>query len=162
MRSAKAFAWFAWAALLLALPAFGQTNQPLNRAQSVRWDCIQSRRIICGKIVKVLPEGIVVDSGYANLDKFPLNHPWLLPGTMKAQPASNLIEANETDSICVGLVFLCDLPRKPIAKLYDYVHVEGYPVDHCAYTSVGNVKRTIRRFSLKLERAVQRKLDENG
>jgi hypothetical protein len=34
-----------------------------QRYEQTRVDCIQARRTICGKILKVLPAGLVVDSG---------------------------------------------------------------------------------------------------
>jgi hypothetical protein len=142
----------------------GQTNQSLSIAQRVgkiRWECIEKRRIICGKILKVLPEGLVVHSGYTNLMRPPLNASWLVPGAVRARPAANLVEGNEADSVCIGLVFLTDLPKKPVAKVYDYVNLEGFPTGQYTYTSVGNVQRTVRRFSAKLDKAVQWKSDES-
>ena len=137
-----------------------QTNQGLSlaqRYQETRMACIQSRRIICGKIVKILPDGLVVDSGYTNLMREPLNKSWLIPGTVTAARAVNLVEANEPDAICLGLVFLTDVPKSRGArpKLYDYVNLEGFPVGQYTYTSVGSLQRTVRQFTTKLENATQ-------
>ena len=124
--------------------------------QQIRAACIRSRCCICGKILKILPEGLVVESGYTNLLRSPLNRSWLVPGSVTANRATDLVEGNEPGSVCIGLVFVTDLPKprhlKP--KLYDYVIIEGYPTGHCTYTSVGNVQRTVRRFSAKLENSV--------
>ena len=43
-----------------------------ERAEAMRTVCIQGRRSICGKILQVLPEGLVVESGYTNLLREPL------------------------------------------------------------------------------------------
>jgi len=140
-----------------------QTNQTVSagrRVENARWESIQSRRIICGKILKVLPEGLVIDSGYTNLMRSPLDRSWLVPGTVAARPAVNLVEDNEPDAVCIGLVFLTDVPKKPVAKPYDYVDLRGYLSGQYIYTSVGDVRRTIRRFSAKLSKAVQWKLSE--
>ncbi len=131
-----------------------------QRVGKARWDCIQSRRIICGKILKVLADGLVIDSGYTNLMRFPLNRSWLAPGTVMAQRAANLVEDNQPEAICIGLVVLTDLPKKPVPKAYDYVILTGYPTGKRVYTSVGSVRRTVRKFSTKLEKAVQWKLEE--
>jgi hypothetical protein len=135
-----------------------QTNQGpalARRVQDTRLDCIQNRRTICGKIVKVLPEGLVVDSGYTNIMRAPLNRSWLVPGSVEERPAANLVEGNQPACVCIGLVFLTDLPKKPVAKVYDYVNLTGYPAGQYTYTSVGNIQRPVRKFSAKLNRAVQ-------
>jgi len=146
----------------------GQTNQDLFVAQdieAIRMDCIQNRRMICGKILKVLPDGLVVDSGYTDLSRAPLNSSWLVPGTVVVARASNLVENNQPDSPCIGLVFLTDLPklkaRNAKPKLFDYVNIGVFPTGQYTYTSVGDVRRTVRKFSASLQRAVQWKLDEN-
>jgi hypothetical protein len=137
-----------------------QTNQAsslVQRYQETRMACIQSRRIICGKIVKILPDGLVVDSGYTNLMREPLNKSWLIPGTVTAARAVNLVEASQPDAICIGLVFLTDVPKSRGArpKLYDYVNLEGFPVGQYTYTSVGSLQRTVRQFTTRLENATQ-------
>jgi hypothetical protein len=160
--------------LLVALPVWAQTNsapaalpsqtnQSLSRSQQIeafRAECIQHRRTICGKILKVLPDGLVVESGYTNLMRAPLNHSWLAPGSVKAMLAANLVEGQQPDCVCVGLVFLTNLPKKPAPKLYDYVDITGFPEGSYTYTSVGDLRRTVRRFSTKLSKAVQWHLDE--
>jgi hypothetical protein len=154
----------AFLAVFAALSATAQTNQDASfgqRVQQIRLDCIQKRRVICGKILKVLPDGVVVDSGYTNLVRPPLDSSWLLHGTVQAQRAINLVENNQQDSMCIGLVFLTDLPKKPVAAVYDYVNLAGFPAGQYTYTSVGNVQRTIRKFSTKLVKAVQWKVDED-
>jgi len=162
--------------LLLALPAWAQTNsapatlqsqtnKSLSRGQQIeafRADCIEKRRTICGKILKVLPDGLVVESGYTNLMRAPLSHSWLAPGSVKAALAANLIEGQQPDCVCVGLVFLTNLPKKPVPKVYDYVDITGYPMGTYTYTSVGDLRRTVRRFSTKLSKAVQWHLDERA
>jgi hypothetical protein len=137
-----------------------QTPSLAERIQQIRAACIQNRRSICGKILQVLPEGLVVDSGYTNLLRAPLNRSWLVPGTVTASRAAGLIEGREPGSICAGLVFLTDIPksRRLKPKAYDYVILEGYPTGQYTYTSVGNVQRSVRKFSAILEKAVDLKL----
>jgi hypothetical protein len=132
-----------------------QDSSVAGRYEKVRMDCIQNRRIISGKIVKVLPDGLVVDSGYKGLSRPPLNESWLIPGTITATRPANLIEANQPDTVCVGLVFLTDLPklRRIKPKLYDYVNIEGFPIGQYTYTSVGDIQRTVREFTARLENA---------
>jgi hypothetical protein len=137
----------------------------VQRYEKTRIDCIEARRIICGKILKVLPSGLVIDSGYTNLMRAPINKSWLVPGTVVATRAANLVEANQPDSVCVGLVFLVDQPKsrgkpkKP--KQYDYVNVEGFPIGTYTYASVGGVQRTVRRFTTKLAVATQWHFDQS-
>jgi hypothetical protein len=126
--------------------------------EKIRTDCVQGRRIICGKILKILPDGLVVDSGYTNLMRSPLNKSWLAPGTVQAARAANLVEGNEPGCVCVGLVFLTALPRaRPPAKPkpYDYVVLQAYPAGHYTYTSVGTIQRTVRRFAGTLPSAIR-------
>jgi len=139
-----------------------QDSSVAQRYEKIRTDCIQNRRIISGKIVKMLPDGLVVDSGYADLSRPPLNKSWLIPGTATATRPANLVEANYPDAVCVGLVFLTDLPksRRVIPKLYDYVNIEGYPAGKYTYTSVGDVQRTVRKFTHNLDNATQWQFDQ--
>jgi hypothetical protein len=161
--------------IFAALPAFAQINpvaptvQILNNLtnentavmqhmEELRTICIQNSRIICGKILKVLPDGIVVDSGYANLMRAPLNQSWLISGTVVAGRATNIVEGQEPDSICFGQVFLTDLPKPPQGrkpKIFDCVIIEGFPMGQYTYPSVGNVKHTVRKFSTKVPIAVR-------
>ena len=146
--------------------ANGMTNPPANkfqtatlRAEKIRADCIQGRRIICGKILRVLPEGLVVESGYTNLLRPALSSSWLVPGRIVASRPANLVESSIPGSPCVGVVFLTDLPK--IRKLgakpnpYDYVVLLGYQAGQSTYTSVGSIQKTVRRFSANLAQAVR-------
>jgi hypothetical protein len=146
--------------------ATSPTDRDIANAQQVekiRLDCIENRRLICGKIVQIQPEGLVVDSGYTNLARYPLNQSWLVPGTVVASRATNVIEGKQPDSICMGLVFLTDLPkitgRQP--SLYDFVSLAAFPMGQYTYNSVGDVRRSIRRFSTKLPKAVEWQLKQN-
>jgi hypothetical protein len=141
-----------------------ETNQNLSDAQleKLRADCIESRRVICGKILKVLPDGLVIDSGYADLARDPLNRSWLAPGTVTVTRATNIVEGNQAESMCIGFVFLTDIPKKRgmNPKLYDYVNLEGFPTGQYTYTSVGNVQRIVRKFSTKLAKSIEWKMNE--
>lgn len=135
--------------------------QYLQARESIRAQCIQGRRTICGRILKVLPGGWVIDSGYTNLMRLPLEHSWLIPGTVETERASNLVEKDEPDCPCVGLVFLTDPPksrRRVKPKVFDYVVLEVFPTGYYTYHSVGTVERTIRRFSGNLSLAVRSNL----
>jgi hypothetical protein len=137
-----------------------QTNQGLSRAQrfeKIHMECIRDRRIICGKIVKVLPDGLMVDSGYMDLMRPSVNGSWLIPGTVTATRPANLVEAKQPDSVCIGLVFVTDLPKTPGIKpsLYDYVDIEGFPIGQYTYASVGDLQRTVRQFTAKIQNAAK-------
>jgi hypothetical protein len=130
----------------------------LQHVEELRARCIQERRMICGRIVKILPDGIVVDSGYTNLMRAPLNQSWLIPGSAEAGRATNYVESAAPDSVCLGQVYLIDLPKPPRGmqpKLYDYVVLEGFPMGKFAYTSIGTVQHTVRQFSAKVTTAVR-------
>lgn len=130
----------------------------LQHVEELRARCIQERRMICGRIIKILPEGIVVDSGYTNLMRSPLNQSWLIAGTVEAERATNYVESATPDSVCLGQVYLIDLPKPPRGmkpKLYDYVILEGFPMGNHTYTSVGTVQHTVRQFSAKVTTAVR-------
>lgn len=124
--------------------------------EKIRADCVQNRRTICGKIIKMLPEGVVVESGYTSLMRPPLSKTWLVPGTVQAARQPDLVEGTEPGDVCVGLVFLTALPKSRIAKpkLYDYVVLEAYPAGQYTYTSVGTLQRTVRRYAASLPAAI--------
>jgi hypothetical protein len=139
-----------------------QTNQTPaieERAEHIRAVCVQGRRLICGKILKVFPDGLVVESGFTNLMRAPLDRSWLVPGTATASRAPDLIEDREPGSMCAGVVFLTDIPKSRRSKLqqpkqYDYVIIQGYPAGQYTYTSLGTIERTVRRFSVGLQTAI--------
>jgi hypothetical protein len=162
---------FSLAFFFAVASAFAQTNllptsispndeniAVLQHVEELRGRCIENRRIICGKILKILPDGIVVDSGYTNLMRAPLNQSWLISGAALAERATNFVEQTAADSVCVGQVFLIELPKPPRGmkpKVFDYVVLEGFPMGKYTYTSVGSVQHTIRRFSTKVTDAVR-------
>ena len=128
--------------------------------QEVRAACIEGRRLICGKILDVLPDGLVVENGYTNLLREPLTKSWLVPGTVEASRPANLIEGKSPGAVCVGLALLTNPPggKKLKPAKYDYVIIEGYPAGQYTYTSAGVVRRTVRRFSASLAGAVSENL----
>jgi hypothetical protein len=144
--------------------ARGQQPTPAEQARAfeqatekIRAECIQGRRIICGKILKITADGLAVESGYTNLLRAPLNKKWLVPGTVQAKREVDLIEGNDPGSACVGLVFLTALPKARLAKpkLYDYVVIQAYPAGQYSYTSVGTIRRTVRCFAASLPAAIK-------
>ena len=146
--------------LLARANDFSATNSPAARFQStekVRAECLAGRRMICGKILRVLPDGLIVESGYPDLLRSPLTDSWLVPGTVAVRPTPNLIESQEPGAVCVGTVFLTDLPKargkKP--KPYDYVILLSYPAGETTYTSVGTLQKSGRRFTGTLAAAVE-------
>jgi hypothetical protein len=139
-------------------PNLDQQARAFEQAtEKIRAECVQGRRIICGRIVKILADGLVVDSGYTNLMRAPLNKSWLIPGTVEATRATDLIETKEPGSVCVGQIFLTDVPksRARAPKPYDYVLIQAYPDGQYTYTSVGSIQRTVRRFSASLANAIR-------
>ena len=142
-------------------PATNAAKADLQHREKIRAACIDGRRLICGKILDILPGGLVIESGYTNLLREPLAKSWLIPGTFEATRAENLIEGATPGTVCVGLVFVANAPKgknfKPVK--YDYVVIQGFPAGQYTYTSVGTVRRTIRKFSASLLEAVQLNLD---
>ena len=145
-----------------------RTNSELNssnilqtvREEQLRAQCLQGRRLVSGRVLKVFTNGLVVESGYPSLLRDSLHGAWHLPGTVVASRQSNLVETQDPDSICVGVVFLTDLPKLRGGKSehiepYDYVVLHSYPAGHYIYTSVGNLEHTVRRFAGGLETAVK-------
>jgi uncharacterized repeat protein (TIGR03806 family) len=144
---------------------FSSTNPPaaiFRSVEQVRAGCLDGRRMICGKILRVSPDGLVVESGYTDLLRPPLMDSWFAPGTVAASRTPNLVESREPGSPCVGTIFLTDLPRsrgkKP--KQYDYVILLAYPAGEHTYTSVGTVQKTARRFTGTLAAAVKYQVAE--
>src|SRR6185312_11279316 len=111
--------------VLMAFSAPAQTNRPPSDSASpvqkeaasaelkeqIRSRCIAERRSICGRIIRIFPDGLLVEAGYTNLVREPLMKSWLIPATVTASLAPNLVESKEPGAICVGTVFLTDLPR---------------------------------------------------
>jgi hypothetical protein len=68
-------------------------------AEKARNSCINGRGSICGKIIQVLRDGLVIESGYTNLLREPLTSSWLEPGTATASRAANLSEGNAREPL---------------------------------------------------------------
>jgi len=138
----------------VVLSATNQSPSPIELSERLRAYCINNRRSICGRILRIVPDGVIVECGYTNLLRQSLSGSWLLPGTVVANRAPNLVESKEPNALCVGTVCLSNLPGgKP--HRYDYVVISGYPMGQSTYTSVGNVTHTVRRFSASLEESVK-------
>jgi hypothetical protein len=146
-------------------PADGQTNSanqpstnqlaPGARAEQIRTACVEGRRYVCGKVLQVTPEGLVVDSGYPDLLNPPFNKSWVARGTASINRPPQLLEEKRPDAICVGVVFLTGIPKKPEVHEYDYVVLHAYPAGQYQYKPVPGVEKTVRRFSGSLELAVK-------
>ena len=124
-------------------------------SEQIRTDCILGRRLICGKVLKIFPDGLVVDSGYTDLLRPPLTQSWIVPGTVSASRNSAILELQEPGTPCIGLVFLTDLPKRQKVKNFDYVVIMGYPAGQYVYTPAPNVEKTVRKFSCGLDTAVR-------
>jgi hypothetical protein len=133
--------------------------QLAERSESIRNACIEGRRIIAGRVVQVTAEGLVVDSGYRRLLSPPFNQSWVTPGTASINRDANALEEKTPNGVCIGLVFLSNIPKKPKVKSYDYVMIHGYPAGEYTYVPVPGVQKTIRRFSAGLENAVRINLE---
>jgi hypothetical protein len=131
----------------------------VQKAQQIRADCVNNRRRVCGRVLQIVPGGLVVDSGYPDLLRPELSRSWVAPGTVTTSRPPNLVEEKVPGAICVGLVFLTNIPKRPDVKAYDYVNIEAYPAGQFAYQPVPNVSKTIRKFAVRLESAVQSNLD---
>jgi len=165
-----------FAALLVAtLTCSAQTNSPgtnttaastnqsptlAERSEKIRATLIEHRRVVCGRVLKVFPDGVVVESGYTELLKPPFNQSWWTSGGAKVERDSKALEINEPGSACIGLVFLTDIPKRPRVQQYDYVALQAYPAGEYQYTSVPGVQKTLRKFSAGLDTAVRLKLED--
>jgi hypothetical protein len=138
-----------------------QTNQIAvrdQRAADIRAACINGRRCVCGKVIKIVPEGLIVESGYTALMEPPFTGSWVIPSGALVNRNSKLIERNEPASPCIGTVLLTDFPKRPAVKLYDYVLLQAYPAGEFLYNSVPGVEKEIRKFAGGLDTAVKIKL----
>jgi hypothetical protein len=124
-------------------------------SEQVRTDCIKGRRLICGKVLKIVPDGLVVESGYTNIAREPLTRSWLVPSTVTASRNPVALELNEPGTPCIGLAFLTNIPRRPKVKMFDYVIITGYPAGQYVYMPIPNVEKTIRTFSASLDAAIK-------
>jgi len=136
------------------------------RAEQLRTLCIQERRCICGRVLAVETNGLVIDSGYDSLLRLGKKGTWHFPSTVVASRDPHLVEDQNPCSICVGQVFLTDLPRKRRAKIkvneYDYVLIDAYPAGEYSYTPPGGFSHTVRRFACGVETAVNLRLAAGG
>jgi hypothetical protein len=143
------------------LTSANQTNQPSirdRRMADVRAACVNGRRCVCGKVIKIVPEGLVVESGYTALMQPPFTGSWLIPSGALVNRDKNLIERDEPASPCIGTVLLIDFPKRPAVNLYDYVLLQAYPAGEYLYRPVAGVEKQIRKFSGGLDTAVKLKL----
>ena len=152
-----------------SLPVAAQTNASTSttnqtvigddgqRAAEIRAACIHGRRCVCGKVIKIVPEGLIVESGYTALMEPPFTGAWVIPGGALVNRDSKLIERDEPASPCIGTVLLVDFPKRPAVKLYDYVLLQAYPAGEYLYTPVPGVEKQIRKFAGGLDTAVKTK-----
>src|SRR4051812_30712058 len=89
-----------------------------QRYEKVRAACIQGRRRICGRVVEISTNGLVVDSGFTSLLRPELSRSWVAPASVLAERPPNLIEESTAGAPAAGLVLLTNTPRRPTPKLY--------------------------------------------
>jgi hypothetical protein len=150
----------AWLPVVAQTNGSSLTNQTSVREQSdaqIRAACINGRRCVCGKIIKIVPEGLIVESGYTALMEPPFTGSWVIPSGALVTRDSKLIERDEPASPCIGTVLLTDFPRRPAVKLYDYVLLQAYPAGEYRYTPVPGVEKHIRKFAGGLDTALKSK-----
>jgi hypothetical protein len=157
-------AWLPAVAQTNITSSTNQTNQTAvrdreQRAAEIRTACINGRRCVCGKVIKIVPEGLIVESGYTALMEPPFTESWVIPGGALVNRDSKLLERSEPASPCFGTVLLTDLPRRPVVKLYDYVLLQAYPAGEYLYTPVPGVQKPIRKFAGGLDTAIKIKLE---
>jgi len=154
--------------LFAAMSAAAQTNSPTptnhapapdRRAAEVRAACINGRRAVCGKVIKIVADGLVVDSGYTGLLAAPFNRSWVVSGGATPSRDPKLMELDKPASPCVGLVLLTDIPKRPAVKLYDFVVLQAYPCGQFNYVPVPGVEKTIRKFSAGIDTAIKLNLN---
>ena len=138
-----------------APPAALPVSATAARAEQIRTDCIQNRRLICGKVLAVLTNGLVVESGYAGLLRPGLTGSWVIPGSVVVSPPGPALERNEPGTLCVGTIFLTDLPKRPPVKSFDYVVIMGYPAGRFIYRPAPGIEKVLRRFAAGLETATR-------
>lgn len=114
--------------------------------------------MICGRVLEMTNNGAVVDSGYTDLLREPINRYWVVPGNVAATKDPIAIEANVPGTPCIGTVFLDlrDAPKRggrPIHK-GDYILLLAYPIGQYEYVPVPPIKKIIRKFTGTLEAAV--------
>jgi hypothetical protein len=132
------------------------------RSEQTRTDCIKSRRLICGRVLKISLDGLVVDSGYTDLLRSPLTQSWVVPSTVTASRDPTVLELKQPGTPCIGLVFLTDIPKRQKVKFFDYVVIMGYPAGQYVYMPAPNVEKKIRKFSAGLDTAVRLSLQAEG
>jgi hypothetical protein len=146
----------------VASPQPTQALKAAQDAERTRTRCIEGRRYIAGRVLQVTPEGLIVDSGYSALLSPPFNHSWVVSGTASVKRDASAVEEKKPNAMCIGLVFLSNIPKRPAVKAYDYVVIHGYPAGEHVYSPVPGVQKMVRRFSASLERAVQINLDREA
>ena len=137
-----------------SLPQFDEIKIA-QRSEQLRAQCIEGRRYIAGRVLQVVPEGLVVDSGYSALLSPPFNQSWVVTGTASVSRDANAVEEKKPNALCIGVVFLSNIPKRPAVKAWDYVLLHGYPAGEYMYSPVPGVQKNVRRFSASLERAVE-------
>ena len=157
-----------WLILFSAvMPAVAQTNAASAtnqlaarhpRAAELRLACINGRRCVCGQVIKIVPEGLVVDSGYTALMSPPFTQSWVFSSGALVAREAHALERSEPAGPCIGTVLLTDFPKRPPVKLYDYVVLLGYPAGEYLYAPVPGVEKPIRKFAAGLDTAVKLRL----
>ena len=129
------------------------------RAEKIRSECIAGRRFICGRVLDVKKDGLVVESGYTSLMREAFNRSWVVTGNVAATLEPHAVEANVPGTVAYGTVFLTGAPKRPAVHKYDYVLLLAYPAGQYEYVPVEPVKKTIRKFAGTIELAVDLRLD---
>ncbi len=161
--------WLLWLSMLLPVAAQTNDSSPAagapsveQRTSEIRTECINGRRCICGKVIQIVPGGLVVESGYTDLLLPEFNQSWVISKRAAVKRNPKVLERDEPASPCIGTIFLTDIPKRPQVELYEYVVLQAYPAGTYDYTPVPGVEKTIRKFAAGLDTAVKLRLAAAG
>jgi hypothetical protein len=85
----------------------------------------------------------------------PLNRSWVVRGSASVSRDPSAVEEKRPDAICIGPVFLSNIPKRPPVKQYDYVVIHAYPAGDYVYSPIEGIQKTVRRFCAGLDSAVK-------
>jgi hypothetical protein len=106
--------------------------------EKLKGDLIKESRTISGKVIQKIPEGLLVDNAWSSYVTETIREP---------SPAT------EYTSLCL----LIDYPEYDQTVDGDYIHILAYPAGQYVYTTVNNSQKTVRKFTVDFQKAIDYK-----
>ncbi len=131
--------------------------QAIARVDAVRKSVEANRRLVHGKVIQKIKEGLLISSGAKEVSDAANDSGYQVHknGSVTSWSGGTLVEGDKPGALAIGYILLQDYPAQASVVDDHELTINAYPVGQFVYDSVGGAKKTIRRFTASLPIATE-------